>query len=474
MPTYSTLTIVFIYYKSCYNIFTVLFRLVQELAMLRLIRIILLLGLLIVAGIAVGAQAASPTIVVLKIDGVINPVLADYIERGIEDAEDSNATVCIIQMDTPGGLDTAMRDIVQHIVNARVPVVVYVSPSGARAASAGVFITMAAHVAVMAPNTAIGAASPVSIGPEGEQQMSETMQEKILNDAAAYIRSLAESHGRNVEWAEEAVREAVSATEQEALELNVIDMVVPDLDSLISQLDGREVTLLSGRVVTINTQGATINDVNMSTIEGFLYAISDPNIAFLLLSLATLGIFIEIMNPGLIFPGIVGAICGILAFYSLGQLPVNIAGVLLIVLAFGLFIAELFTTSFGLLTGGGIIALVLGALILFPRGSPLFQVDPWLIGIVTVIITIVFVFVISRIIRAHRRQPATGREEFIGKTAVVKVALDPEGTVLFKGERWTATSDEGRVKPGEEVVITKYEDLKLRVRRKAKKEEVKE
>jgi membrane-bound serine protease (ClpP class) len=277
-----------------------------------------------------------------------------------------------------------------------------------------------------------------------------------------------------MEWAEEAVREAVSATEQEALELNVIDMVVPDLDSLISQLDGREVTLLSGRVVTIETQGAAINDVNMSTIESFLYAISDPNIAFLLLSLATLGIFIEIMNPGLIFPGVVGAICGLLAFYSLGQLPVNIAGILLIVLAFGLFIAELFTTSFGLLTGGGIIALVLGAFILFPRGSPYGPVDPWLIAILTIVIVLIFVFVITKVVRARRRQPATGREEFMGKTAVVKVTLDPEGTVLFKGERWTATSDEGRVKAGEEVVITKYEDLKFLVRRKAKKEEVKE
>jgi len=437
--------------------------------MLKIVRIILLLGLLIAASISITAQAASPTIVVLKIDGVINPVLADYIERGIEDAEERNATACIIQMDTPGGLDTAMRDIVQHIVNAHVPVIVYVSPSGARAASAGVFITMAAHVAVMAPNTAIGAASPVSIGPEGEQQMSETMQEKILNDAAAYIRSLAESHGRNMEWAEKAVREAVSATEQEALELNVIDMVVPTLDSLIAQLDGREVTLLDGSVVTINTQGATTQNINMSSIESFLYAISDPNIALLLLSLATLGILIEITNPGLIFPGVVGAICGLLAFYSLGQLPVNIAGILLIVLAFGLFIAEIFTTSFGLLTGGGIIALVLGAFILFPLGTP-FAVNPWLIATMAITIALVFVFVISHVIRAHRRQAYTGREELIGKTAVVKIALDPEGTVLFKGERWTAIADEGRVKPGEEVVITKYEDLKLYVSKKQKKE----
>ncbi|TET26227.1 MAG: nodulation protein NfeD [Dehalococcoidia bacterium] len=434
--------------------------------MLKLIRILLLLGLVIIALSAIGAQAASPKIVVLNISGVINPVLADYIERGIEQAEEENATVCIIQMDTPGGLDTAMRDIVKSIVNAEVPVVVYVSPSGARAASAGVFITMAAHVAVMAPNTAIGAASPVSIGPEGEQEISKTMQEKIINDAAAYIRSIAESHGRNVEWAEQAVREAVSATEQEALALNVIDMVSPNLDSLIPQLDGQEVTLLDGSVVTINTQGVTIQDINMSTVEGFLYAISDPNIAFLLLSLASLGILIEITNPGLIFPGIVGAICGLLAFYSLGQLPVNIAGVLLIILAFGLFIAEIFTTTFGLLTGGGIIALVLGALILFPRGSPLFQVDPWLVAIVAIIIAVIFIFVISRIIRAHRRQAYTGKEELLGKRAVVKAALDPEGTVLFKGELWEAISETGPVKPGETVIITKVDGLTLYVTKK--------
>jgi len=441
--------------------------------MLRWVRLILLLGLLIVACTAIVAQAASPTIVVLTIDGTINPVLADYISRGIEDAEDSNATACIIQMDTPGGLDTAMRDIIQQIVNARVPVVVYVSPSGARAASAGTYITLAAHVAVMAPNTAIGAATPVALGSGGEAQMSDEMKNKVINDAVAYIRSLAESHGRNADWAEEAVIDGISAAHHEALELNVIDMVAPDLDSLISELDGREVTLLSGNVVTIDTQGAIIKDVNMNAADSFLYAIADPNIAILLLSLASLGIMIEILNPGLIFPGVVGAICGLLAFYSLGQLPVNIAGVLLIVLAFGLFIAEAFTSSFGLFTGGGVVALVLGALIIFPRGSPVFQVNPWLIGVITVIIVLVLVFVIHRIVRARRRQPYTGREEFLGKTAIVKVALNPEGTVLFKGERWTAISDEGRVKTGEEVVITKYEDLKLHVHRKAK-EEVKE
>ena len=433
--------------------------------MLRIIRISILLGLLITALVAVGAQANTATIDVLSVDGTITPVLADYIRRGIEHAEENNAVACIIQLDTPGGLDTAMRDIVKDIVNARVPVVVYVSPSGARAASAGVFITMAAHVAAMAPNTAIGAASPVSIGPEGEQQISETMQEKILNDAAAYIRSIAEAQGRNMEWAEKAVREAVSATEREALELNVIDMVASDLGALISQLDGREVAMLGGTVVTLNTQGVIVNRVEMNWVEEFLFAITEPNIAFVLLSLATLGLMVEITNPGLIFPGVVGGISLILAFYSLGNLPVNIAGVLLVVLAFGLFIAEVFTTSFGLLTAGGITSLVIGSLILF-KGGPLFQVNPWLIGTIAICLGAIFAFIISRVVGVHRRQASTGREELVGKTAVVRAALDPEGMVLFKGERWTAVSGEGRVEPGEEVVINKVDSLKLYVTRK--------
>jgi membrane-bound serine protease (ClpP class) len=423
------------------------------------------LGLIITASIAIEVEAASSRIDVLHAEGVINPVLVDYIERGIEQAEEDNAIVCIIQMDTPGGLDTSMRDIVKDIVNARVPVVVYVSPAGARAASAGVFITMAAHVAVMAPNTAIGAAHPVVIGTEGEEGMSETMEEKVVNDAAAYIRSIAEAHGRNMEWAEKAVRESVSATEQEALELNVIDMVAPDLDALVSQLDGRQVTMLGGNIVTLHTQGATINHIKMNTIEDFLYAISDPNIAYILLSLATLGIMAEIFNPGLIFPGVVGGICGLLAFYSLGMLPVNYAGVLLVVLAFGLFIAEVFTTSFGLFTAGGITSLVIGSLILF-KGGPLFQVSPWLITTVVVIIAALFAFVINRVIRAHRRQASTGREELIGKTAVVRVALEPEGTVFYKGERWAAISNKGQVEPGETVIITKVDGLKLYVIKK--------
>ena len=435
--------------------------------MLRFLRIpLILIGLLLVASIAVEAQEVNPRIDVLQVKGTINPVLVDYISRGIDQAEVDGAQAVIIQMDTPGGLDTAMRDIIQTITNARIPVVVYVSPAGARAASAGAYITLSAHVAAMAPNTAIGAATPVAMGEGGEAQMSDEMKAKIINDAIAYIRDIAESHGRNAEWAEKAVREGVSATSQEALELNVVDMLAPNLEVLIAQLDGHQVTMLDGSVVTLNTQGSPVKTIAMKAIERFLYTIADPNIAFILLSLASLGIMVEIFNPGLIFPGVLGAICGVLAFYSLGQLPVNIAGILLIVLAFGFFIGEVLTTTFGIFTAGGVVALVMGALILFQGGSPVFRVDPWLIATVTILIASMFAFVVNRAIRAHRKQASTGREELIGKRAVAKVAIDPEGTVFLKGELWAAVSDEGPIEPGEEVTITGIDGLTLQVIKK--------
>ena len=436
--------------------------------MLRTLRLTLLIGIVTATAIAMasGAQAANSRIDVLEVKGVINPVTANYVNRGINQAEEANAAVCIIQLDTPGGLDTSMRDIVKDIVNSEVPVVVYVSPAGARAASAGVFITMAAHVAAMAPNTNIGAAHPVAIGEEGEAQMSEEMEEKIVNDAAAYIRSIAEAHGRNIEWAEKAVRESVAATEQEALELNVIDLVASDLDSLISQLDGREVTMLGGRVITLNTQAASINQNPMSNVEGFMLAISDPNIAVVLLSLAVLGITVEIFNPGLIFPGVFGGICAFLGTYSLGILPIDYAGIALISLAGGLFVAEFFTASFGIFTAGGIASMVIGLLILFSGRPTLFQPDPWVIPTIAAVIGSIAAFIIYRVVRTHQRQPTTGREELKGKTAIVKVALNPEGTILYKGELWTATIDQGEAKPGEEVIITKTEGLKVYVTKK--------
>ena len=435
--------------------------------MIKLRRILLLAVLSMLAlSITTSVQAQSPTVHVLTIKGTINPVLIDYVERGIEDAEDSGAEALIIQMDTPGGLDTAMREIIQPVVNARIPVVIYVAPSGARAASAGLYILQSGHVAVMAPNTATGAATPISLGEEGEAEMSDELKAKVINDATAYMRSLAESHGRNADWAERAVREGVSVTEREALELNVIDMIARDLNSLVAQLDGWQVTLLNDQQVTIETREATVKDVPMKTIEKFLYAIADPNIAYLLLSIATLGIMVEIFNPGLIFPGVVGGISLLLAFFALGMLPVNYAGILLIVLAVGLFVGEVLTTTFGIFTAGGIVALVIGSLILFQGASPVFRIDPWLIATVTIVIAGAFAFILNRAISAHRRQAKTGREELIGKTAVVKVALNPEGTVFFKGERWAAISEADQIDVGSEVTINKIDGLTLYVTKK--------
>ncbi len=435
--------------------------------MIKVRRIILLFVVALLALSVAGiARAQAPAVYVLTIKGTINPVLVDYVERGVELAEDTGARALIIQLDTPGGLDSAMRDIVQIMVNAHVPVVVYVSPAGARAASAGVFITMAAHVAVMAPSTAIGAAHPVSIGEDGEQAMSETMEDKVLNDAAAYIRGIAEAHGRNMDWAEKAVRESVSATEREALDLNVIDMIAPDMESLIQQLDGRQVTLINNQQVTLRTAGVAVIDTPMTGIEKFLYAIADPNIAYLLLSIATLGIMAEIFNPGLIFPGIVGGISLLLAFYSLGMLPVNYAGILLILLAIGLFIGEVISSTFGIFTAGGVVALVAGSLMLFKGASPVFHINPWLIAAVVIFITGFMTFLIQRAVKAHRKQPFFGREELTGKTAIVKTVLNPEGFVLFKGERWMAVSESGEIKPGETVIIKRMEGLTLYVEKK--------
>jgi len=322
----------------------------------------------------------------------------------------------------------------------------------------------------MAPNTNIGAAHPVAIDTTGGTGTSTTMDEKIINDSVAYIKSIAEAHGRNVEWAEKAVRESVSATEQEALSLNVIDMVVPDLDTLLLQLDGKAVTMLDGSTVILNTKDALMILIKMTWIENFLYTIADPNIAYLLMSLAMLGIFAEIFNPGLIFPGIIGGICGLLAFYALGMLPVNLTGILLYVLAIGLFITEVFTPGFGLLAGGGIVSLIIGSLILFKGGTPSMRVNPWLIAIVVIIIAGFFVFVVQRVVKVHRKQATTGREELIGKTAVARTTLTPGGQVFFRGERWEARSESGNIEINEPVTITRIDGLVLYVKKTENKE----
>ena len=435
--------------------------------MFKALRLAFFMSLLAGVLISTNASANTPAIKVLQVEGTIVPIVADYIDRGISEAEDENATVCIIELNTPGGLLGATEEIVQRIMNADVPVVVYVSPKGAWAASAGTFITLSGHIAAMTPGTTIGAAHPVAGGGE---EMPEEQMKKITEFAAKWMKTIAQERGRNIEEAQLAVTESKSFTDVDALDCNLIDLRADNLKSLISQIHGWEVTLANGMEVSIDTTGYEVTRAEMSIIERFLHAISDPNIAYILLSVGSIGIIAEIYSPGTFFPGIVGAISLLLAFYSLGVLDANWGGILLIVLAFGLFIGEVLTATFGLFTAGGIAALVLGSLILFPAGGPLFRVNPWLIATTVIIITVVFVFVISRIIRAHHRQASTGREELVGKTATVKEALDPEGTVLLKGERWTAISEKGRVKLGEEVTVTKVDGLILRVTKKTIKE----
>jgi membrane-bound serine protease (ClpP class) len=407
--------------------------------------------------------AANPsTVEILTVDGTIVPVIADYIDRGISQAEKNDATVCIIELDTPGGLLDSTDKIVKRIMNANVPIVVYVSPKGAWAASAGTFITLSAHIAAMTPGTTIGAAHPVSAGGE---EIPEDQMKKIVEFSAKWMKTIAEERGRNIEQAELAVTESKSFTDVDALGYDLIDLRADNLESLISQINGWEVTLASGEEVIIDTTnyGSTRNAMN--DIEKFLQTISDPNIAYILLSLATIGLIVEISNPGMVFPGVAGGISLLLAFYSLGVLNAYWGGIALILLAVGLFIAEYFTTSFGLLTAGGIISLVIGSLVLFTY-TPGVEVNKGLIAGVAVGFTAFAVFVIGAIVRGQRRRKATGAEGMVGTIAVAKTPLDPTGTVLAEGELWTAAAEGGRVAPGEQVIITKVKGLKLWVAKK--------
>lgn len=414
----------------------------------------------------VAANDNNLLVTTLDLEGVITPVQAEYISRVFDEAANSESELVVILMDTPGGLGDAMQDIIQTINNAPMPVAVYVKPGG-KAASAGFYITIAADVAAMAPNTAIGAATPVALGSDGETELSDEMKAKLLNDSIAYARSLAEARNRNVEWAELAVREAASVSAGEALSLNVIDIVAPTLESLLDAIDGREITRPDNSTVTLSTKNSQVTHIGMSFTEGLLLALTDPNIAYILLSLAILGITVELFNPGLILPGVVGAISGLLAFYSLGVLPVNYAGILLMVIAVGLFIAEAFTPTFGILTVGGIVSFAIGSLILF-KGGQLFSVNPWLIAAILVIITAFLVFVIQRVVAAHRTQATTGSEDLKGKTVLVHTALSPVGTVFLEGEIWKAVLDEGKAEIGETVIITKSEGLTLYVSKSEK------
>ncbi|MBI4303210.1 MAG: nodulation protein NfeD [Chloroflexi bacterium] len=444
-----------------------MFKIAKMRTAFKIFRLSFFIGLLAAGLLPDMVRAKGPFIEVLQVDGTIVPAVADYIDRGINQAESDNFTVCVIELNTPGGLLDSTERIVQKIMNAKVPVIVYVTPKGAWAASAGTFITLSAHIAVMMPGTTIGAAHPVSGG--GQEIPADTLK-KVTEFSAKWMKTIAEERGRNVEEAQLAVTESKSFTDTDALQNKLIDLRADNLESLLEQIDGRKVKLADGREVVLNTAGVPVFRNEMTGIERFLLAISNPNIAYILLTLGTIGIIAELYNPGSLFPGIVGAISLLLAFYSLGVLDANLGGILLILLAFALFIAEIFVTSFGLLTIGGIIALVLGSLILFPGRTALFQVSPVLIAVTAILVVAFFAFVITKVIRAHRLHATTGREELVGKTATTRTALEPEGIVFYGGERWVAVSESGRIEPGEEVTITKVDGLKVHVTRKVEKE----
>ena len=417
-----------------------------------------------VVGFACGGGPGAPSdaVHVLTADGVVGPVMERYLDRGMDAAEDEDGQAVVIRLDTPGGLITSMNDIVKRVLSSEVPVIVYVSPQGGHAASAGTFITMAAHVAAMAPATRIGAATPVGSGGE---EIQGPLGDKVTNDAAAQIRALAELRGRNEDWAESAVTEAASANASEALELNVVDLIANDLDELLDSVDGREVTLDSGREVSLRTADAEVVFNDMNLIERFLDLIADPNIALLLLSLGSLAIFIEIVNPGTIFPGVFGVIAHLLGFFALSVIPFNWAGVALIIFAFVLFGLEIFVPSGGILGVGGVVALVLGGLILTSGNPPEFQVSRWLLIGLAAAMGAMVLFVLVNIMRIRMMPAQTGVESIVGREAVTRSTLDPEGFVFFDGERWSAESEGGTIQEGERVVITEVHGLKLKVKK---------
>jgi membrane-bound serine protease (ClpP class) len=393
---------------------------------------IILITLFIYLFIGAALTAAqSDEIYIIEVADAISPGTAEFISSGIRTAEEQGAVCIVIKIDTPGGLAESMRKIVQSILNSRVPVVVYVAPRGARAASAGVMITMAADIAAMAPGTNIGAAHPVGAG---GKDIDGKMSEKVINDMVAHAKSVAEQRQRNVKWVEEAIRESVSVTETEALEENVIDLVAKDMDDLINQINGREVKD-KGTLKLDNIKKIVLEETLRTKI---LKTISNPNIAYILMMIGLAGLYFELSHPGAIFPGVIGGICLILAFFALQTLPVNYAGILLIALAIILFIMEMKITSYGLLSVGGVICLLLGSLMLFKGTSPDLQLS-WSVLLPTILlISGFFVVVAGLVFRAQVSKPKTGYKGLVGEIGTVKIALAPEGKVFVHGELWNA------------------------------------
>jgi len=436
----------------------------------------LLVAVLLLAG-AMTAAAQGRSAAVLTVSGPIDPISARYVTRGIDRAVREADTVVVIELDTPGGLGSSMDDIVARIVSSPVPVVVYVSPPGARAASAGVFIAMAAHVTAMAPGTHIGAAHPV--GPNGAD-IPGAMGDKVLNDSVAKLKALADLRGRPASWADDAVRRSLSITDSEAVSRGVADLSVPSLGDLLARLDGRTVKLQDG-TVTLHTAGAEVRRIRPTAADSILAFLVNPDLAYILMTIGIFGIIFELTSPGAIAPGVVGALSLLLAFVGFGNLPTNIGGIVFIVLAIGLFIVDLKTPTHGFLTAGGVVAFVLGSLLLFPpwRGVPRppgptipgltpsrAAISPVAIAAMTVLVAGFFIFVLGKGIRAQARRVSFGTEALVGGVATAVTVLAPEGMVRLGGEQWSARSMEGTVGPGERVEVVGREGLSLLVRKK--------
>jgi membrane-bound serine protease (ClpP class) len=417
-----------------------------------------LLVLAVLALPALAAAAPAP-VATLELEGVISPVTLRLVGLAIDRAQAERVQALVIQLDTPGGLERSMRAIVQRMMNAEVPVVVFVAPTGARAASAGVFITMAAHVAAMAPATNIGAASPVAVG---GSDADKTMMKKAENDAAAFIRTVALERGRNADWAEKAVRQAVAITEREAVKLKVVDLVADSVPDLLEKIDGRTIKLPKGPV-TLATKGAPVRPIEIGFRDRFLNVITDPNVAYVLMMLGMLGLFFELSNPGVILPGVIGGISLILAFFAFQSLPINYAGLLLILFGVVLLIAEIKIVSHGVLAIGGVVSMALGSLMLFDAPEIGFRVSWWVIVPSVGATAGLFLFVVAAGVRALTRPPATGAEGLIGKTATARERLAPEGQVLISGEIWRAVAEGEPVESGAPVRVVGVDGLTLKV-----------
>lgn len=399
-------------------------------------------------------------VVVINVDGAIQPACADYIRSGIEKATQENAECLIIKLNTPGGLLKSTRVIVTDILQSKVPIIVYVAPSGSQAASAGVFITIAGHIAAMAPGTNIGAAHPVTL--EGTQD--SIMMEKATNDVAAFIRTISEKRNRNIQWSEDAVRKSLSITESEALKLHVIDLIAKDVKDLLAKIDGKEIETSSGKIL-LNTKNVEIIDLSMTFSQILLNILSDPNLVYILFMLGIYGLFFELYNPGAIFPGVIGGICIILALYSMHTLPINYAGLALIVFAVILFILEIKIVSHGILSVGGVISLILGSIMLIDVDSfgQVFRISWEIIATVVILTVLFFSFAITMGIKAQRRKPTTGAEGIIGEIGVAISDLDPEGEVSVHGEIWKSESIAGKIKCGQTIKVEGILNLKLKV-----------